>query len=207
MANQLRTHIRHERILDAALSVFSSHGYPDASVDDIAREADTSKGGIYFHFPSKQAIFLALLDRSARLLLDRIAERVEVEPDPITKVDTALHVLLHSFAAHRVLARLFLVEALVAGSTAKMIEIHALFTTFIKQNLDEAVATGLIPPIDTEVASTAWFGALNQVVVRWVLEDQSTPLESTYPSLRLLLLRSLGVPAGSRSSPEGRDSS
>lgn len=203
--SQARTRVRHERILDAALTVFSSRGYRDAAVDDIASAADTSKGGIYFHFPGKQAIFLALLDRSANLLLNRIVESVDAEPDPIGKVDVALRVLLHNFASHRVLARLFLVEALGAGPEfhAKLNEIHGRFAALIKGYLDEAVRRGLIPPLDTDVASLAWFGALNQVVIRWVLEARERPLEDAYLTLRTLLLRSIGAPADLSTHCEG----
>jgi AcrR family transcriptional regulator len=197
---QLRTRIRHERILDAALSVFARRGYGAAAVDDIAAEADTSKGGVYFHFPGKQAIFLALLDRTARLLLDRIAERVAAEADPLSKVDSALHTLLDTFGSHRALARLFLVEAVGAGPEfhAKMAEIHGRFISFIKLHLDEAVVSGQLSPLDTTVAATVWFGALNEVVVRWALQDSAPQLARSYPTLRLLLLQSLGaVPAAS----------
>ncbi len=65
---QTRARDRHRRILDAALRVFSRRGYRDASVDDIADESRTSKGGVYFHFPGKEAIFLALLERTATRL-------------------------------------------------------------------------------------------------------------------------------------------
>jgi AcrR family transcriptional regulator len=196
---QLRTQLRHQRILDAALTVFASRGYRDAAVDDIASEAQTSKGGIYFHFPGKQDIFLALLDRSASLLYFRIAERVAAQPNPVAKVDAALRTLLESFASHRVLARLFLVEALGAGPEfhAKLNEIHGRFAALIKSNLDEAVSRGLIPPLDTDLASLVWFGALNQVVVRWVLEEPERPLVDAYLPLRALLLRSIGAPTGS----------
>ena len=50
-----------KRILDAAMDVFSEKGYTNALIDDIAKESDTSKGAFYFHFPSKKAIFEALL--------------------------------------------------------------------------------------------------------------------------------------------------
>ena len=43
---------RRERILDAAFSTFAGRGYRDASMDDIAAAAETSKGGVYFHFPT-----------------------------------------------------------------------------------------------------------------------------------------------------------
>ena len=195
MATQARTRARHERILDAALAVFSSRGYRDASVEDVATAAETSKGGVYFHFPGKQAIFLALLDRSSRLLLSRIAESVEDERDPVAKVDAALLAFLKAFASHRQLARLFLVEAWGAGPEfhAKMRQVHGEFAAFIQRNLEEAARRGTIPPLDAELASVAWFGALNQVVTRWILSERSEPIEDSYPELRALLLRSVGV--------------
>jgi AcrR family transcriptional regulator len=195
VSTQARTQLRHQRILDAALSVFSSRGYRDASVDDVAEAAETSKGGIYFHFPGKQAIFLALLERSADLLLARIVEAVEVEREPVARADAALRAVLKLFGAHRALARLFLVETLAAGPElrARMAAVNARFTAFIRQNLDEAVRRGAIEPIDTAVASQVWFGALNQVVADWVLAEGPGRLEDSYPALRTLLLRSVGA--------------
>lgn len=192
---QDRAVTRQERILDAALDVFAAHGYQQATVDDIASTARTSKGGIYFHFPGKDAIFLALLDRSAGLLLARVGERVGAETDPIAKVDSALLALVRTFGSHRSLARLFLVEARGAGPQfhSRLADVQSRFVAFLKQQLDEAVNQNLVSPFDTEVASQAWFGALNQVVTSWALTDHPRPLEETYPHLRALLLRSIGL--------------
>src|SRR5438046_1086312 len=106
---QERAIVRQARILDAALDVFAAQGYQAATVDDVASAARTSKGGIYFHFPGKDAIFIALLDRSAGVLLSRLRDRVAAESDPIAKVDAALRELIQTFGSHRTLARLFLV--------------------------------------------------------------------------------------------------
>ncbi|HEY4190950.1 MAG TPA: hypothetical protein VGM28_11030, partial [Candidatus Limnocylindrales bacterium] len=38
-----------------------------------------------------------------------------------------------------------------------------------------------------------WFGALNEVVARWLLADHPCRLEDAYPPLRAILLRSVGV--------------
>jgi len=51
------------QILDAALKLFSHHGYGATSVRDIAEAAAVSKGNVYHHFPDKESIFRALLDR------------------------------------------------------------------------------------------------------------------------------------------------
>jgi AcrR family transcriptional regulator len=60
---------RRERILDAAFTTFAGHGYRDASMDDIASAAETSKGGVYFHFPTKESIFRELMRTTADKLV------------------------------------------------------------------------------------------------------------------------------------------
>lgn len=56
--------VRAQQILDAALREFSQHGFAVTRIDDIARRAGLSKGGVYAHFDSKEQIFEALLERA-----------------------------------------------------------------------------------------------------------------------------------------------
>jgi TetR/AcrR family transcriptional regulator, fatty acid metabolism regulator protein len=187
---QVRSQQRHQRILDAAAQVFSTKGYHGTLVDEIAAEAETSKGGVYFHFPNKQAIFLALLDRLAKMLKERVEQAVKHEPDPLNRAEVALRVVLETFGSHRRLARLFMVEALGAGPefNARLLQIRADFAELIRVHLDQAVAQGAIAPIDTATAATAWFGAVNEVVTHWALAEGPAPLEDVYPTIRALLL-------------------
>jgi TetR/AcrR family transcriptional regulator, fatty acid metabolism regulator protein len=194
---QLRAQQRYRRIIDAAERVFASKGYHATLVDEIASEAETSKGGVYFHFPNKQAIFLALLDRVARLLRERIEHAAAQEHDPLSRADSALKQVLDTFRDHRRLARLFMVEALGAGPefNQRMVEMRADFADLIRRYLDEAVAAEAIPPIDTKTAAAAWFGAINEIITRWALADQpSSRLDEIYPTLRTMLLRGIGAP-------------
>jgi AcrR family transcriptional regulator len=190
---QLRSQQRRQRILDAAVGVFSTKGYHGTLVDEIALEAETSKGGVYFHFPNKQAIFLALLDRLADLLRQRIEAAVQAESQPVARAEAALGVVLDTFASHRRLARLLMVEALGAGPefNARMIQLRAEFADLIRVHLDQAVQAGEIPPLDTATAATAWFGAVNEVVTHWALAEpgRGGRLEDVYPTIRALLLR------------------
>lgn len=187
---QERSKTRRQRLLDAALEVFTSHGYSDAAIDQIARASDTSKGGLYFHFPSKQALFLALLDEASVTLLADVEAAMAAETDPLARGDAALREVLHAFAGHRLLARLLLIDAVGAGKefVARLDELHAAFAALIARCLDDAVAQGLIPPQDTRLAAQAWYGAVNHVVLRWLMTGQPRRLEDVYPALRRLLL-------------------
>jgi len=193
---QERSVRRRERILDAAFTVFSRRGYREAGVDEVGRQAETSKGGVYFHFPTKEKLFLELLRTTADRLVAKVERAIESEQDPIDRADIALQTVLGVFAGHRTMARLFLIDAVGAGSEfqAELQRLHERFSGLIATQLDAAVEAGTIDPIDTELASMAWFGALNEVVVRWLMTEQPGRLEATYPTLRAILLRSVGVP-------------
>lgn len=51
-----------ERILDAAIRVFSEKGYEAASMQDIANEAQISRGPLYYRYKTKKDIFLAAME-------------------------------------------------------------------------------------------------------------------------------------------------
>lgn len=63
-AAQLR--VRHDEILSAATQCFARSGYRGTSMADIAAQANVSVGALYRYFPSKEALFDALLKRVAQ---------------------------------------------------------------------------------------------------------------------------------------------
>ena len=193
---QRRLGPRHGSALDAAFHAFATQGYRDTAVDDIAGAAETSKGGIYFHFPNKESIFRELMETTADKLVARVERAVALETEPVARAEAALHAVLTTFAGHRTMARLLFLDTMGAGRVfqAETNSLHERFARLIQGYLDEAVASGAIPPIDTRIASIAWFGALNEVVARWLLADHAGRLEDAYPALRAILLRSVGVP-------------
>ncbi len=181
------------RILDAALDAFSSKGYHDTRIDEIAEQSGTSKGSIYFHFPNKERLFLALVDQFANLLERRVNEAIQHEHEGIQRVRVALESVLATFGKYRRPAKLLLVQAVGLGSVfeKKRLEINDRFADLIRKYLDEAVAVGDIPPADTEIIAHAWMGAIYGVVIRWVYTGEPEPariLSALLPSL----LRSVG---------------
>jgi AcrR family transcriptional regulator len=59
---QQRSEETRHRILEAATHLFSKTGYDATGVAEICQAAGVSKGAFYHHFPSKQAVFMALLN-------------------------------------------------------------------------------------------------------------------------------------------------
>ena len=182
-----------DRILDAALNIFANKGYHDTRMDEIVEASSTSKGSIYFHFPNKERLFLALVDQFADLIERRVREAVEQEAEGIARVRAALQACLETFGRYRRPAKIMLVQAVGLGSVfeKKRVDVNDRFANLIKEYLDEAIAIGDIAPVDTEVVSYAWMGAIYGIVIRWVYTGEPEP-SRIMATLLPLLLRSVG---------------
>ena len=182
------------RILDAAADVFADKGYHETRMDEIVAASHTSKGAVYHHFPSKNYIFFALIDKFTKLLEGRLKTAIEKEEHGLQRVDAAIQICMQTFGQYRTLAKIALVQAVGLGETFedKRREINDRFAGIIQEYLNQAITDGSIPEIDSEVAARAWMGALNEVVLRWVYTGSPEP-ERAAPALRTLLLRSIGV--------------
>lgn len=185
-----------ERIMDAALNVFSRKGYYDTRMDEIVEEAAASKGSIYFHFPNKEKLFLALVDQFADLLERRVKEAI-ADKTGMVRVQAAVVTVLETFGKYRRPAKILLVQAVGLGNVfeKKRQEVSERFAKLIQSYLDEAISAGEIAPNDSEVVAHAWMGAIESVVIQWVYTGEPQP-ERILQTLVPLLLKSVGYTEG-----------
>ena len=86
---------RREAILDAATGVFLRYGFRKTSMDDVALAAGLSRQGVYLHFPTKEALFGAVMLRGVQQ--SREAVRAALARDDL-EVEARL---LGAFEAHQ----------------------------------------------------------------------------------------------------------
>jgi AcrR family transcriptional regulator len=93
-------------VLDAALSLFSRHGYGATTVRDIADHANVSTGNLYHHFPDKEAIFRTLiaeysqLTATQRFPFTRTLYAAETFPDNIEQLGFAARDSVRQFRSY-----------------------------------------------------------------------------------------------------------
>jgi AcrR family transcriptional regulator len=76
---RLRAPQRRSLIVSAALEEFAIHGYEGASMGQIGAAAGVSRSVLYDHFPSKRALFAALLKDTHRALLAHLRQRIAAD--------------------------------------------------------------------------------------------------------------------------------
>jgi TetR/AcrR family transcriptional regulator, fatty acid metabolism regulator protein len=192
-----------ERIVRSAVAVFARKGYHRATVDDIVRESGTSKGAVYHHFGNKEALFVALVDDFAARLAGAVAAAIEQSHGAVGKIEAGLRAGLETFAAHRDLAHIILLESTSVGPAyqAKRAEIHGRFAALIQGYLDQAVAERTIPPLDTRIATLAWLGAINELVIVSLATGAPDLPAEVVPALAPMLLRIIGAEEGDQWKP------
>jgi len=76
-----------ERLLKVAMRLFAERGYETTTIAEIAREARANAGSVYFFFPAKQQLLLAVLDRYHEGIEDMLlAPAWKDVDDPIDRV-------------------------------------------------------------------------------------------------------------------------
>jgi len=98
-----------ERILDAALEVFSTYGFRGATVDQIAALAGMTKPNLLYYFRRKQDIYLAVLNRTHEMWLQPL-EHLSAEGDPATEIAAYVDRKLEMSRDNPKASRLFAME-------------------------------------------------------------------------------------------------
>jgi len=72
---------REIRILEAASKMIAHYGYDKTTMSDIAEAAGVSKGALYLHWKSKDALFEALILHESGRVLDDLIHMIDTEPE------------------------------------------------------------------------------------------------------------------------------
>lgn len=69
MARQARSELTRQKIINAAVDLFSEHGYPATGLGDIIARAEMTKGAFYYHFDSKESLAEAIISDGGTAML------------------------------------------------------------------------------------------------------------------------------------------
>ncbi len=145
---------RKEKILEAALLCFNEKGYHKTSIDDIALNGKISKGGIYYHFKSKDELFLKLFNFRLNRYTEQLKAYIQEESDPVKRIRILVQKWGLILKENEDFFK-FCMEFSSMGAREK--EIRKEMTSFyrssveiFRQIIEEGVATGEFENVDTE---------------------------------------------------------
>lgn len=177
-------------ILDSAREAFTGAGYGATSVRDIVRPTGLATGTFYNYFPDKEAVFRELVEEIVTEARERVRAARHEASDPVSFIAGAFHAYFSYVAEEPATAafmrrnvgtiRTFFGDAAVGAGVSEL-----------REDLDEAVASGLLPPHDTRLMAPMMIGAGLEIGFR-ILDDPGLSADEAVGFLREVFLGAYG---------------
>ena len=190
---QQRSEETRARILDAALRRFAISGYEAASVDDICGEAGVSKGAFYHHFPTKQTIFLALMNgwlQNIDLGLDAASQ--ETVPQTLVHMTEMLPIVFTSAKDQLPTFLEFWLQASRDETVWKaMIAPYRHYREHFAKLVEDGIAEGTLKPVDSQVAAVVIVSLAVGLLLQGILDPQGADWQKVAEHSMKILVKGL----------------
>ncbi len=192
-----RTQRRREQtarqLLEAARRVLAAKGYHGTKIVDIARTAQVGVGTFYLYYPTKEALFLELVEDAVAQLKTQLDSVRASVADPVEQARTRTLTFFRFASDNRELFRI------VFGHGASFHDVvrrcQDSFITDMRESLEVGMASGAFRTADAAVCAQALIGMSLQVVSWWI-EQEGVPIEEVARSLSDLALHGIARGAG-----------
>ncbi len=169
-----------QAILEAAVVAYNNNGYARTTVQDIARIAGVSKGGIYWHFKGKELIFLALMSSWVDLLY-ALFQKIRYEERP---TEEKLRILLEQSLLNPGKNILYLSTEFwnhhQANTEAiqQLQQIYSRYQEMFRILLFDGMVRHEFRTINIEELTTSFMGMIEGVFSHQLLKNRDQPLSS-----------------------------
>lgn len=145
------------RILRAATALFAERGYHGTSVRTLARVLRLETPSLYYHFPSKQEILFAILDRTLDDLLDGLRRAVAAADGAEDRLRAAVgfHVLFHARRRQEAFVSHSELRSLTPANLRRIVAKRDEYEQVFRGLLTAGVRSGVFRVPDVKLAATA----------------------------------------------------
>jgi AcrR family transcriptional regulator len=180
-------------LLAAAARVLAEKGLSATKIADIAAAADVGVGTFYLYFPTKDALFDAVVEDTVAHLKEAIDAARASSPDPLARVRATNAAFCHFAAERRHVFKIVFGHAAAYNDVIRRAQ--ALFAADIEAQIRDGIARGAFARLPAEVAAQAIVGMATQILSWWT-EHESVPMDVLHDTMTSLALNGIRpVPA------------
>jgi AcrR family transcriptional regulator len=170
---QLGESEKRNRILIAAVKVFSRKGFHETKVDEIAQLADVGKGTVYEYFSSKAELFQEMFRSGLQLYQEKIEREIKKGISSRDKLSRIARFHIKFMVQYKDLARVTMNEHahFDEGFHSWVIEKRAKKLKILQGIIEEGIAAGEFREIDSDAAAQTFMGCLGALFSPIVFSD------------------------------------
>jgi AcrR family transcriptional regulator len=174
-----------ERILEAALEIFSQKGFHPATTDEIAERAGVGKGTLYRYFETKDKLFAELVRLRLEELEIRAGSVMDGHDDVLTMISKYIRVYFEFFDGNQRLFRLIVQEQLELGEHSVEEYFRKVMRAIphLKRKVYEGTQQGILKDVDFQTVFYGTMGFAHGVIQKWLARDCSYSLVDELPGV------------------------
>jgi TetR/AcrR family fatty acid metabolism transcriptional regulator len=185
---------RKSKILNSAIKIFGEKGFQNATIAEIAKDAGVGDATIYEYFKNKEDLMLAIPVEFTRELIPQINDHMMGIKGAFNKLRKFIWWWLNFVEKNPGYGSIVLLE-LKTSKTYVSTEAYQAARSFYQIVLDiinEGQAEGLIKKeVNPYLARSLCVGAMEHIIIRWLLKDRKYSLIQYADELADLLINSL----------------
>ncbi len=174
-----------ERVLEAALGVFSEKGFHVATMDEVAERAGVGKGTLYRYFANKETLFHELVRQRLEELESKARTILDGQDDVLTMITKYVRVYFEFFDRNQRLYRLLAQERLDVGVQVQDLYLKQVKRRIplLKKKVQKASLDGLLKPLDFQTVFYGVMGFIHGIIQKWLAHDCSYSLAEELPGV------------------------
>lgn len=195
------TQLRQAGLVEAALQLAAGRNPADVTTGDLAHAVGITQGAVFKHFPSKQAVWLAVLDWVTVQLMRRLRAAVELRqasPDgfnPLAALQDVFIAHVDFVMAYPGVPRVVFQELQQAQETELKSAVRALmqqYRALVMELLQKAQSLQLLAPAtDVPSAAVLFLGSVQGLVMQALVSGQLQSIAAQAPGVFAIYLRGI----------------
>ena len=165
--------------MNAAITSFAQHGYHQATIADVAREAGVAAGTIYLYFKNKDDLLISIFEEKVQRFITEFQSQLSQEESAEIKLRKLVHLHLFEMQDHPDLAAVFQLELRQSRhfmSAYPKADLKGYFD-LIGMIIEEGQQQGLFrKDLYLSAVKKAFFGAMDETVTSWLLAGKNYDL-------------------------------
>jgi TetR/AcrR family fatty acid metabolism transcriptional regulator len=186
---------KYHRILEAAVKVFARHGFRQATISQVAREAGVADGTIYLYFKNKDDILVQFFEYKARQVFGCFRQEVDRAGNSVEKLRNLVRVHLAEFQRDPDMAVVYQVETHQSRRLveAQIRDMAKTYLDIVAEIVEQGQSEGSIRrDLYLGLVKRFILGAVEEVISTWLHSGRSYDLASMADPLVDLVIKGIG---------------
>lgn len=187
-------------ILTVAERLFARKGFFKTSMAEIAHEAEFSVGSLYQFFPSKDAVYVALMEDKFAEYLALVQREVAAAKTAMDQFDALIATKFGFFEKHRNFFRIYVTEwgvgeCSVKGALGERISgLREAYLALLTRTMAAGIGRRVFKKLDAREMAQLFDGMMNAIIHQWIASAGEESLTAKSDVIREVFLRGVSVP-------------